>query len=208
VSVAGTNHWIPSSSASAHRRWLTNSGGNHVQTRTGPGAGGHGGGHEPGRHDRHRPGLSQRRTGPATAHRTSSRGVLAPPPGRLARAARRGRRPPAAAGPRALLHPQRDTRPADRPSAARTQPPTQPARRFPRWVRCRSGAGGRAGRARRQTGGPQSPSRARGLTTVTVTPLDGAAAPTRQPHRLAGDGLRAYLAAGKATHPCESEQDC
>ena len=31
--------------------------------------------------------------------------------------------------------------------------------------------------------------RLRGLTTVTVTPLDGAAAPTRQPHHLAGDGL-------------------
>jgi hypothetical protein len=31
--------------------------------------------------------------------------------------------------------------------------------------------------------------RQRGVTTVTVTPHDGAAAPTRQPHRLAGDGL-------------------
>ena len=27
-------------------------------------------------------------------------------------------------------------------------------------------------------------------------PLDGAAAPTRQPHRLAGHGLLAYLAGG------------
>ena len=31
-------------------------------------------------------------------------------------------------------------------------------------------------------GGARQP----GLTTVTVTPLDGAAAPTRQPNRLAG----------------------
>ena len=38
-------------------------------------------------------------------------------------------------------------------------------------------------RSCRQAGKPQDPNRARGLTTVTVMPLDGAAAPTRQPHR-------------------------
>ena len=122
----------------------------------------------------------------ATAHRTPSRGVLAPPPGRLAGADRRGCRPPAGAGPRALLHPQRNTRPDTGPSAARTQRTTQLARRFPRWLCCRPGAGRRAGDARRQTGRPQRPGRARGLTSVTVTPLDGAAGPARQPHRAAG----------------------
>jgi hypothetical protein len=35
-------------------------------------------------------------------------------------------------------------------------------------------------------GANEGGARQRGLTTVTVTPLDGAAAPTRQPHRLAG----------------------
>jgi hypothetical protein len=34
------------------------------------------------------------------------------------------------------------------------------------------------------------------LTEARVTPPDGAAAPTRQPHHLAGDGLLAYLARG------------
>jgi hypothetical protein len=81
-----------------------------------------------------------------------------------------GRRPPSAAGPRALLHPQRDTRPAARPSADQIQWTARVAPRFTWRPGRRPGAGGRAGRARRQTGRPQSPSRARGLTTVTVRP--------------------------------------
>jgi hypothetical protein len=56
--------------------------------------------------------------------------------------------------------PQRDTRPAARPSAGQIQWTAWVAPRFTR----------RAGRARRQTGRPQSPCRARGLTTVTVRP--------------------------------------
>jgi hypothetical protein len=46
------------------------------------------------------------------------------------------------------------------------------------------GPGGRPRRTRRHPAQPQTPtpSRAGALSTVTVTPLDGAAAPTRQPH--------------------------
>jgi hypothetical protein len=103
---------------------------------------------------------------------------------------RRGRRLAAGTGPRALLHPQRDTRPGARPSAYRIE---RTARLAPRLARCPgcSRARGRAGRAGRQASRPQSSGPARGLTTVTVAPLDGAAAPTRQPHhpcrrRIAG----------------------
>ena len=41
---------------------------------------------------------------------------------------------------------------------------------------------------------PRTQGRAGALSTVT--PLDGAATPTRQPHHLAGDGSFAYLASG------------
>ena len=46
-------------------------------------------------------------------------------------------------------------------------------------------------------GANEGGARQRGLTTVTVTPLDGAAAPTRQPHPLASDELVAYPARGR-----------
>jgi hypothetical protein len=48
---------------------------------------------------------------------------------------------------------------------------------------------GRTRGARRHPARPQHPGRAVDLITVTVTSLDGAAAPTRQPHHLAGDEL-------------------
>jgi hypothetical protein len=57
------------------------------------------------------------------------------------------------------------------------------------------GPGRRARRTRRQPAQPPTPSRAGAL--ITVTPLDGAAAPTRQPHHLATDELVAYPARGR-----------
>ena len=108
-----------------------------------------------------RPGRQGR---PTAGHPTPSRGDWRRAPGHRTAAGRRGCRPPAGAGPRALLHPQPDTRPADRPSAA--QPSGQP-----NWLLASLGgfavglalAGGLAD-AGRQTGRPQSTGRARGLT--------------------------------------------
>ena len=134
---------------------------------------------------------------PAATHRTPSRRDLAPPASsRITGADRRGRRPPAAAGPRAPLHPQRDTRPGARPSARRTERDSPAGSSLPSvsWpLPLRSPAGW-------PCWPPSEPAAELGSGTrpdrVTVTPLDGAAAPTRQPHRLAGDGLLAYLAGG------------
>jgi hypothetical protein len=70
-----------------------------------------------------------------------------------------------------------------RPDAGcRTERTAGLAPRFARRAGRGPGAHRWAGRAGRQTGRPQSPGRPRSLTT----PSDGAAAPTRQPHRLAG----------------------
>src|SRR5215211_6237089 len=55
----------------------------------------------------------------------------------------------------------------------------------------------RAGRTGRQASRPQSTGPARRVTTVTVTPLDGATVPTRPPHHLAGDGMVPYPARGR-----------
>ena len=105
-------------------------------------------------------------------------------PGHRTAAGRCGRHPPAGAGPGALLRSQRDTRPADRPGAARIQRTAQLAPRIPRWVGCWPSAGGRAGRARRQTGRPQSPDPARGLTRSHGHAARWGCRAHRQPHRL------------------------
>ena len=81
----------------------------------------------------------------ATTHRTPSRGGLAPPPGRIARADRRGRRPPAGAGPRALLHPQPNTRPDTCPRAPQAEQTARPAHRLAGCADCRPGVSGWAG---------------------------------------------------------------
>ena len=117
----------------------------------------------------------------ATAHRTPSRGVLAPPPGRLAGADRRGRRPPAGAGPRALLHPQRNTRPDAGPSARPNRADSPAGSSLPSVCCCRPGAGRWAGRAGRQAGRPPRSGRARGLTSPPVTPSMGLPRPPGGP---------------------------
>ena len=75
------------------------------------------------------------------------------------------------------------TRPLRQPS--RTASPGGRSHRWP-CVGRRAGAGRRPCR---QPSKSENANRARGLTTVTVTPPDGAAAPTRQPHHLASDEL-------------------
>ena len=73
--------------------------------------------------------------------------------------------------------------PVQRPGAiSRAERAAQLAYPFARGAGRCPGARRRVGRAGRQAGRPQGSGRARGLTTVT--PLDGAAAPTRQPHHL------------------------
>ena len=173
----------------------------HVQTHPRPRPRGHPGGHEPGRPDRRRP-------RPATDEPTSKQTPGGHPP--RARSARPGtsRRPPA---DQSLRPPT----PGGRRPKARSASPgaTRPASRGDRPNRAGSPAGAspRSGswplpwpwRAGWPPCGPAAgPELGRHAALTTVTPLDGAAAPTRQPHRLAGDGLLAYLAAATASRPC------
>jgi hypothetical protein len=59
--------------------------------------------------------------------------------------------------------------------------------------------GGRSGAGGNWPGGQTSPPTSQSTASVDrsqITLPDGAAAPTRQPYRLVGDGLVAYLAGG------------
>jgi hypothetical protein len=69
------------------------------------------------------------------------------------------------------------------------------------------GPGGRARRAGRHPAQPQTPSRAANLITDTVTPLDGAAAPTGSPITLPATDWSFSLSATAASCPCAGRRE-